>query len=52
MLPNQSFPKTQAKLTSLPDSTPASDPAISSIVEHTVSGCQTDRSDVVSETDW
>ena len=42
----------EAKLTALLDSTPASDPAISTILEHTVAGCQTHRSDVVSETDW
>lgn len=41
-----------SRLTSLVDGTPASDPAVSTIVEHTVAGCQTHRSDVVCECDW
>ena len=52
MFANQSFPKILAKLTSLVDPTPASNPAVSSVVERTVTGCQTDRSDVVGESDW
>ena len=41
-----------SRLTSLLDCAPASDPAISTVVEHTVTGCQTHRSDVVCELDW
>lgn len=41
-----------SRLTSLLDCTPASDPAISTVVEHTAAGCQTHRSDVVCEFDW
>lgn len=41
-----------SRLTSLVDCAPASDPAVSTVVEHTVTGCQTHRSDVVCECDW
>lgn len=40
-----------SRLTSLIHSSPASDPAVGSIVEHTVIGCQTHWSDVVCECD-
>ena len=41
-----------SKLTSLLHCAPASDPAIGTVVEHTATGCQTHRSDVVCECDW
>lgn len=48
----QKYLSATSRLTSLLDCAPASDPAISTFVEHTVTGCQTHRSDVVCEFDW
>ena len=46
------FDSNTSRLTSLLDCAPASDPAICTVVEHTATGCQTHRSDVVCECDW
>lgn len=48
---NQKDLSATSRPTSLVDCAPASHPALSAVVEHTVTGCQTHRSDVVCECD-